>query len=139
MPYTAYIDEAGPWLVIEFAGPVDDEVLVEARAAAARLNAEAGVLDFLLDFSEVTSFVLAGEGVERIAEIDRARAGIVTEGRCALVVQRETAEIGTGYLGAVSYLDLDFRRFRQRSDAEAWLGGGLADPPPLPRTRRRGT
>ena len=138
MPYAVYIDDTGPWLVIEFAGAVDDEVLVEARAAAARLNAEAAVLDFLLDFSEATSFVLAREGVERIAEIDRARAGVVTEGRCALVAQRETAEIGTGYLGAVSPLDLDFRSFKRRSDAEAWLRGGLADPPPpLPRTRRR--
>ena len=138
MPYAVYIDDTGPWLVIEYEGAVDDEALVAARAEAARLNADGRLGDFLLDFSDVSSLVLGEEGVNRIAEIDEARSGALRGGRCAIVAQREPVELGTGYLGAMSRLELDFRSFRRRADAEAWLRGDLGEPPPpLPRTRRR--
>ena len=138
MSHTVYIDSSGPWLVIEYEGAVDQERLVASRAEAASLNAEGRVSDFILDFSAVTVFVLVPEGVERIAEIDKARASVLKEGRCAIVTQRETVELGTSLLGAVSVLNLDFRAFQKRSEAEAWLRGELANPPPpLPRSSRR--
>ena len=138
MAYSVYIDEAGPWLVTDFEGTVSEEELVASRAEAAAVNADGRIRDFLLDFTDVNAFVLSPEGVERIVAIDRDRAAVVTGGRCAIVSQREPVEIGTSYLGAVSGLDLDFRPFRRRPDAEAWLRGELDDPPPsLPRSRRR--
>ena len=138
MPYSVNIEDSGPWLVIDFEGVVSDEELVASRAEAARLNADLRVSDFILDFTDVTSLVLGEGGAEQIAEIDQARTSVLRGGRCAIVAQREPVELGAGYLGAVSRLDLDFRAFRHRADAEAWLRGELDDPPPpLPRSRRR--
>lgn len=138
MSYAVYINEAGPWLVIEYSGLVSEEALVAARTEAAALNAEGQVRSFILDFSKASGLVLASEGVRRIAEIDRKRAENLPHGRCAIVSTRETVELGTSYLGAVSPLDLDFRSFRSRAEAEAWLRDELDDPPPpLPRSRRR--
>ena len=138
MAYSVYIDASGPWLVIEYAGPVGDKMLVTSRAEAAALNASGRIRDFILDFTDVTELVLDAESVQRIGEIDRAQTDVVPSGRCAIVAQRDTVELGTSYLGAVSPLALDFRAFRERSTAEAWLRGDLPNPPPpLPRTRRR--
>lgn len=138
MPYSVYPDEAGPWLVIDYEGAVDNDELVASRAEAAERNAAGRFRDFILDFSDVTEFVLEEEGAQRIVEIDEARAGLLAGGRCAIVARREAVEIGARYLSAVSRLDLDFRAFRRRADAEAWLRGELAEPPPpLPRSRRR--
>ena len=138
MPHTVHIDASGPWLVIDYEGSIDEEALVAARAEAASLNGEGQVRDFILDVTGVTQLILAPEGVERIAEIDRAQSRVLLEGRCALVAQRENVELGTTFLGSVSPLGLDFRAFRNRSNAEAWLRGDLSDPPPpLPRSRRR--
>ena len=138
MPHIVYIDESGPWLVIEYRGSIDEDALVAARAEAAVVNAQGEFRDFILDFSETTELILDPAVAERIAEIDRAQVSVLPTGRCALVAKRENVELGTSYLGAVSPLALDFRAFRERSDAEAWLRGELENPPPpLPRVRPR--
>lgn len=137
MSYSVSVDQTGPWLVIDYEGEVDEDALVAARTEAVSLNEQGEIRDFILDFGGVTAFVLGPESARRISEIDRSRAEVVTNGRCAIVADRETVEIGTSFLGSVSPLGLDFRTFRRRTDAEAWLRGELADPPPpLPRRRR---
>ena len=136
MSYSVTIDEAGPWLVVEYANVVSGDDLVEARTEAAALNGDAGISDFILDFTDVTEFVLSAESVEAIHAIDHERNKRLSSGRCALVVPREIVEIGATFLAAVSPLDLDYRSFSVRSAAEAWLRGDLPVPPPkLPRRR----
>jgi hypothetical protein len=136
MPYTVTLDESGPWLVIDYAGVVEGSQLVASRVEAATLNADAAVRDFILDFTEVTEFVLSTVSVEEIHAVDRERKEKLPAGRCALVAPRELVEIGATFLAAVSPLKLDFRAFGSRARAEAWLRGTLAEPPPpLPRRR----
>lgn len=138
MAHAIYIDASGSWLVIEYAGSIGEKALIAARVEAAALNASGRIRDFILDFTDATELVLDAESVQRIREIDRVQANVVPNGRCAIVAQRDTVELGTSYLGAVSPLALDFRAFRERSAAEAWLRGELPNPPPpLPRIRRR--
>lgn len=138
MPHVVYIDESGPWLVVEYSGSIDEDALVAARADAASFNAQGAIRAFILDFTEATELILAPAGAERIAEIDRSQMSVLPDGRCALVVQRENVELGTSFLGSVSPLALDFRVFRERTHAEAWLRDELDDPPsPLPRVRPR--
>jgi hypothetical protein len=136
MSYTVAIDETGPWLVIEYANVTTGDELVAARAEAASLNADAGVSDFILDFTDVTEFILSSESVDALHAIDRERSRVLSAGRCALVVPREIIEIGATFLAAVSPLNLDYRSFATRSAAEHWLRGELPTPPPtLPRRR----
>lgn len=134
MSYSIAIEGTGPWLVIEYAGVVTGTELVSSRAEAAALNAEASVSDFVLDFTEVSEFVLSSEAVEEIRVIDAQRRETLPSGRCAIVVLRDVIEIGATFLAAVSPLKLDYRSFSTRSAAEAWLRGDLVAPPPsLPR------
>lgn len=134
MPYSVSIHEPGSWLVIEYAGVITGTELVSARAEAASLNAETTVRDFIIDFTEVSEFVLSSEAVEEIRVIDSQRSETLLSGRCAIVVLRDIIEIGATFLAAVSPLNLDYRSFSTRSEAEAWLRGELATPPPtLPR------
>lgn len=136
MSYSVAFDETGPWLVIEYADAIAGDELVAARAEAASLNADAEMSDFILDFTNVTAFVLSSESVDALHAIDRERSKILPPGRCALVVPRDIIEIGTTFLAAVSPLKLDYRSFFDRSKAEAWLRGTLPAPPPkLPRRR----
>lgn len=136
MPYTVSLDEPNLWLVIDYAGVVEGEQLVASRAEAATLNTDAAVRDFILDFTDVTEFILSTESVEGIHTIDRERRQVLPSGRCALVVPRELIEIGASFLAAVSPLNLDYRTFPSRARAEAWLRGDLTGvPPPLPRRR----
>jgi hypothetical protein len=136
MPFTASMDTSGPWLLLEFSGVVDGPQLIASRAQAAALNADVAVRDFLLDFSAVTEFVLSHESVEEIHAIDRERRNVLQSGRCAMVAPRDLVEIGASFLAAVSPLDLDYRTFFGRSNAEAWLRGDHEGaPPPLPRRR----
>ena len=136
MPFAVTIVDAGPWLAIDYSGVVAGDELVASRAEAAALN-EAGVVkDFILDFTDVSEFVLSTESVDQIHAVDRTRSGLLLSGRCAIVVARELIEIGATFLAVVSPLDLDYRTFSDRSSAEAWLRGDLATPPPpLPRRR----
>ena len=131
MPYRAYIAPEGPWLALDFEGAVRDEGLVAARHEAAKLNAEGRLRDFILDFGDVDEFVLENRTVERFREVDCVRAPVLLEGRCAIVARREVVEIAAKYLAMVSQLDLDFRVFRERAAAEAWLRGEGEPPPPL--------
>lgn len=136
MSYSVTIDEAGPWLVIEYANAITGDDLVAARREAASLNADIRLSDFILDFTDVTEFVLFPETVDALHAIDRERSELLSNGRCALVVPREVVEIGATFLAAVSPLELDYRSFAMRSAAENWLRGELPTPPPtLPRRR----
>lgn len=136
MPYAIFIDPTDPWLVIEYSGIIEGGQLVASRAEAATLNAEATVRDFILDFTDVTEFVLSAESVNEIHVIDRERRAMVSRGRCALVAPRDLVEIGTTFLAAVSPLNLDYRTFANRERAEAWLRGDVSGvPPSLPRRR----
>lgn len=136
MPYTVYIDESGPWLAIDYVQAVGSDALVAARKEAAALNAEGRIRNFILDFTEVTEFVLSPDAVDRIRDVDRARSEVLPAGRCALVTPRELVEIGTTFLAAVSVLNLDYRTFQSRAQAEAWLRDALPNAPPtLPRKR----
>lgn len=136
MSFSVSIDDAGPWLVLEFAGVVDGAQLIASRSKAAARNADAAMRDFLLDFTEVTEFVLSTDSVEEIHAIDRERRAVLSSGRCAMVAPRDLVEIGATFLAAVSPLDLDYRTFSERARAEAWLRGDLEGaPPPLPRRK----
>jgi hypothetical protein len=137
MSYSITIEPAGPWLVITFAGGVPGRELVTARAEAASINIDANVTDFLIDFTEVSEFVLAPESVESIHEIDRHRSASLKAGRCAFVAPRDIVEIGATFLAAVSPIRLDYRTFPSRAQAEAWLRGELPTPPPPLHKRRR--
>jgi hypothetical protein len=134
MSFSVAIDGSGPWLVIEYAGVITGTELVSARSEAASMNADSSLSDFIIDFTEVSEFVLSSEAVEDIHSIDLQRSQTIASGRCALVVMREIIEIGATFLAAVSPLKLDYRTFSSRSEAESWLRGTLsAPPPPLPR------
>jgi len=135
MSHSVSIDESGPWLVIAYDGIITGNELVAARSEAASLNAENRMSDFIIDFTEVSEFVLSSESVEEIRRIDQQRSKSLPSGRCALVVDhREVIEIGATFLAVVSPLHLDYRTFSNRTDAEAWLRGELSTPPPtLPR------
>lgn len=136
MPYTITIDEANLWLAIDFTGVVEGDQLVASRVEAAASNADAAMKDFILDFTDVTEFVLSTESVDGIHAVDRTRSEVLPSGRCAIVVSRELVEIGATFLAAVSPLNLDYRTFSDRAHAEAWLRGDLSDvPPTLPRRR----
>lgn len=136
MSYTVYLAPAGRWLAIDFEGVVHDADLVAARTEAARVNPEGHVRDFILDFSRVRELVLQGQTVDDLGALDRSRAAVLPEGRCALVARREVVVIAAKYLAMVSPLELDYRLFQERADAEAWLRGEAEPPPPLPRARR---
>lgn len=136
MSFTILIEHSGPWLVINFRGVVSGRELVAGRAEAAATNVDATVTDFIIDFSEVSEFVLSPEYVKSIHEIDRQRSSSLVAGRCALIAPRDVIEIGATFLAAVSPLNLDFRAFLERAQAEAWLRGELPTPPP-PLLRRR--
>lgn len=136
MPYTLYVDEAGPWLAIDYRGVVESEELIASRTAAAELNPDGRLQDFILDFSAVTELVLEPDVMARVRTIDRERSTVVPTGRCALVAHRDVVQLATKFLGAVSVLDLDYRHFATRADAETWLRGERSGPPPVPRLKR---
>ncbi len=136
MPFTICVDDAGPWLSINFSHVVDGRDLITSREVAARSNDAGYIRDFILDFSDVSAFVLSPDAVERIMHVDKARSSALPSGRCAIVAHRDLIEIGTTYLAVVSHLDLDFRTFKSRQQAEAWLRGELSGAPPtLPRRK----
>ena len=136
MSYTLYVDEAGPWLAIDYRGMVESDELIASRAAAAEANPDGRLKDFILDFSVVTELVLDPDVMDRVRAIDRERSAVVPAGRCALVSHREVVQLATGFLGAVSILELDYRHFATRADAEIWLRGEQSGPPPVCRLKR---
>jgi hypothetical protein len=138
MPYSVALAPEDAWLVLTLSGKVGQADLVAARREAAALNESGAIRDFVLDFSEVSEFVLDAQAVEQIGQIDRARAEALPTGRGALVAHRELVRLGMTLLAAVSPLNLDYRLFADRAPAEAWLRGELNDPPP-PLPKRKGS
>ena len=138
MPHHITVHPDDGWLAITFHGIVDGADLVASRATAAAMNDPVRFTDFIVDYTKVTEFVLDPPTTRRIQQIDQARSGAIPGGRCAVVAIREFVRTGALFLSVVSELDLDFRLFASRHQAEAWLRGEAAEEPPrLTRFPRR--
>ena len=136
MPYTVRPVEEGPWIAVEFHGPLHPADMVAARREGASLNPGGRYRNVLIDFSEVSEFVFTLEARDAIRAVNRERAALLDGSRCALVYTSGTVGFIARLVAYTSGLNTEFRHFEQRGEAERWLSGEQPGTGRLLSTRR---
>ena len=127
MPFIVHIPDGAPWIVADLWGRVDSADIVGSRRGMADANGANRYRQFIFDFTAVEVMDMTLDARDGVVEVDEERTVFIPDGQCAFVVPREEVLIGLELLAGASKMDVEFRSFHTRPEAEAWLLGDAPD------------